>query len=51
MIKLQMKYDYSNYWGDHIVKHRNVESLYCIPESNVTNIRLNIFISGKHYAK
>ena len=56
MIKLQMKDDCLNYWGDHTVKYRNVKSLYCIPETNVTDIRLhtnykNIFISGKHYAK
>ena len=32
--------DYYNQWGDHIVKHKNVESLCCAPETDITDIIL-----------
>lgn len=27
-----------NQWGDHSVSYKNVESVYYIPETNITNI-------------
>lgn len=33
--------DYENEWGDHIVRYKNVESLYYTPETNIPNIILS----------
>lgn len=32
--------DYQNWWSNHIVRDNNIETQYCIPKTNITNIGL-----------
>lgn len=44
-----------NQGGDHIVRHKNIESLYCTPYTNITNTILYTnytekkWLNGKSY--